>query len=160
SRQVHPRGHRLDPDGVRALHDLARDGGEAGHHPAAPHDSLRALRDLPLPLPALPAGSGRQPVRAPADRPGPAAGRGAVGGAGGRAPLSPELMGPRRPARSTTVGRSRSDGGTARAPRRRPEAAEAPCWNWCMARANVAVLRTRPETIIADYGRLLRLAGY
>jgi uncharacterized protein (DUF362 family) len=28
-----------------------------------------------------------------------------------------------------------------------------------MTRARVAVLRTRPETVIADYGRLLRLAG-
>ncbi len=27
-------------------------------------------------------------------------------------------------------------------------------------RARVAVLRTRPETVVADYGRLLRLAGY
>ncbi len=27
-------------------------------------------------------------------------------------------------------------------------------------RATVAVLRTRPETVVADYGRLLRLAGY
>ena len=27
-------------------------------------------------------------------------------------------------------------------------------------RAKVAVLRTRPETVVADYGRLLRLAGY
>jgi len=29
-----------------------------------------------------------------------------------------------------------------------------------VARAQVAVLRTRPETVVADYGRLLRLAGY
>src|SRR5262245_46694613 len=29
-----------------------------------------------------------------------------------------------------------------------------------MSRARVAVLRTRPETVVADYGRLLRLAGY
>jgi uncharacterized protein (DUF362 family) len=29
-----------------------------------------------------------------------------------------------------------------------------------MARAQVAVLRTRPETVVADYGRLMRLAGY
>lgn len=29
-----------------------------------------------------------------------------------------------------------------------------------MARAQVAVLRTRPETVVADYGRLLRLAAY
>jgi uncharacterized protein (DUF362 family) len=29
-----------------------------------------------------------------------------------------------------------------------------------MTRANVAVVRTRPETVVADYGRLLRLAGY
>jgi uncharacterized protein (DUF362 family) len=29
-----------------------------------------------------------------------------------------------------------------------------------MARATVAVLRTRPETVVADYGRLLRLAEY
>ena len=27
-------------------------------------------------------------------------------------------------------------------------------------RARVAVLRTRPDTVVADYGRLLRLAGY
>ena len=29
-----------------------------------------------------------------------------------------------------------------------------------MTRARVAVLRTRPETVVADYGRLLRLAAY
>jgi uncharacterized protein (DUF362 family) len=29
-----------------------------------------------------------------------------------------------------------------------------------MTRARVVVLRTRPETVVADYGRLLRLAGY
>src|SRR5262249_56636424 len=26
--------------------------------------------------------------------------------------------------------------------------------------ARVAVLRTRPETVVSDYGRLMRLAGY
>ena len=26
--------------------------------------------------------------------------------------------------------------------------------------SRVAILRTRPETVVADYGRLLRLAGY
>ena len=33
-------------------------------------------------------------------------------------------------------------------------------YNRPMARARVAVLRTAPETVVADYGRLLRLAGY
>ena len=29
-----------------------------------------------------------------------------------------------------------------------------------MSRATVAVLRTRPESVVEDYGRLMRLAGY
>ena len=31
---------------------------------------------------------------------------------------------------------------------------------WAAVNAPVAVLRTRPETVVADYGRLMRLAGY
>src|SRR5262245_38915656 len=38
--------------------------------------------------------------------------------------------------------------------------ANSACYNHRMSRAVVAVLRTRPETVVADYGRLLRLAQY
>ena len=52
--------HRLHRDRVCPVHDVAGDGGQVPHAPPADHAALRALRDLPLPLPALPSRARRQ----------------------------------------------------------------------------------------------------